>query len=97
MNDLAKCPNETKLKIFADDLTILRPVCKKDDPIGLVSFHPTINSPHVISPQIRFTPRSFHPTLKLSNTSQINDYCHPISTLQNKELRKIFSVNQNLQ
>ena len=69
---------------------------------GLVSFHPTFISPHIIShhissphiyftpgsfhptfisPQIHFTPRSFHPTLKLSNASQINDYCHPISPL----------------
>ena len=40
------------------------------------SFHPRFISPHV-----HFTPNSFHPTLKLSNASQINEYCHPISIL----------------
>ena len=56
---------------------------------GLVSFHPTFISPHIISPHIHFTPGSFHPrfispqihftpcsfrpTFKLSNESQINN------------------------
>ena len=54
---------------------------------GLVSFHAALISPHIISTPIHFTPRSFHPTFKLSNASRINNYCMAISILELKEKR----------
>ena len=47
--------------------------------------------------QLHFTPRSFHPTLYISNASQINYNCRTISILVLKEKRLESDYQLNIQ